>query len=48
MAGDLLVDESERVTFSTYNNLKAGDKLKADFEFLPSGLMGPVRILRSK
>ncbi len=41
MAGDLFVPENERITFSTYSNITK------EYKLLPSGLMGPVRILTS-
>lgn len=42
MIGDLSLPEGKRITYSTYNNFTK------DSELLPSGLLGPVRLLGSK
>jgi hypothetical protein len=40
MVGDLFVPENQRVTFISFSNITK------EYKLLPSGLMGPVRILR--
>jgi hypothetical protein len=39
--GDLFVPEKEKITFCTFSNITK------EYKLLPSGLIGPVRILRS-